>query len=131
VNYPPEISKLSELAWRKSSEGYVLAVNRDLVTIMTDLRGDFMIRGRVGEKTIETTSQNLPGAFNAADGFVLSSGGVKSYLVRDARWKQDDPSPAQIGLCRRLKVNIPPGATKGMVSAAIDAKYLQMRTGRV
>ena len=29
-SYPPEISRLSELAWRKSAEGYCIAVNRDL-----------------------------------------------------------------------------------------------------
>jgi len=127
VNYPPEISKLSELAWRKSSEGYALAVNRDLVTITQDLRGDWMVRGRIGEKIAEISAQNLPGAMNAADRFVLDSGGVKGYLVRDARWKQDSPTPAQIGLCHRLKVNIPPGATKGMVSAAIDAVYMKRR----
>ena len=127
VNYPPEISKLSELAWRKSAEGYVLAVNRDLVTIMQDLRGDWVVRGRIGEKQAEISAQNMPGAFNAADRFILESGGVKGYLVRDARWKQDSPTPAQLRLCRTLKINVPPGATKGMVSAAIDQVYMKRR----
>ena len=127
VNYPPEISKLSELAWRKSAEGYVLAVNRDLVTITQDLRGDWMVRGRIGEKQAEISAQNLPGAMNAADRFILDSGGVKGYLVRDARWKHNSPTPAQLGLCRNLKINVPPNATRGMVSAAIDAVYMKRR----
>jgi hypothetical protein len=127
VNYPPEISKLSELAWRTSAEGYVLAVNRDLVQVTQDLRGDWMVRGRIGEKVAEISAQNLPGAFNAADRFVLDSGGVKGYLVRDARWKQDSPTPAQLGLCRTLKINVPQNATKGMVSDAIDAVYMKRR----
>ena len=127
VSYPPEISKLSELAWRKSTEGYILAVNRDLVTVTQDLRGDYVVRGRIGDKVAEIRAQNLAGAFNAADKFILDSGGVKGYLVRDARWKQDSPTPAQMGMCRHLKITPPPGSTKGMVSAAIDAAMLKRR----
>ena len=127
-NYPPEIAKLSELAWRKSGDGYMLAVGRDLVTITKDLREEFQIRGRVGEKVAEFSAQNLPGAMNVADKFVLDSGGVKGYLVRDARWKNDKPTDAQLGLCRKMNIEVPPGMTKGQVSAAITAKQIQMRS---
>ena len=130
VSYPPEISRLSELGWRKSAEGYLLAVNRDLVSITQDLRGDWNIRGRVGEKTVDMSAQNLSGAMNLADGFVLDSGGVKAYLARDVRWKGDAPTDKQLHLCRILKITVPPGMTKGAVSAAIDAKRIAMAASK-
>jgi ATP-dependent helicase IRC3 len=125
-NYPPEIARLSELGWRKSAEGYMLAVNRDLVSITQDLRGDWKIRGRVGEAVVEFSAQNLPGAMNVADKFIMDNGGVKSYLVRDATWKQNSPTEAQLQLCRKWKIEVPPGMTRGQVSAAITAKQIQM-----
>lgn len=127
VQYPPEIARMSELAWRKSADGYMLAVGRDLVTISKDLREEYQIRGRVGDKVAEFSAQNLPGAMNVADKFILDSGGVKGYLLRDARWKQDQPSEAQLWKCRQLKITVPPGASKGQVSAAITAKQIAMR----
>jgi hypothetical protein len=127
VEYPPEISRLSELAWRKAADGYQIAVNRDLVTITKDLREEWQIKGRVGEKVADFSAQNLPGAMNIADKFILDSGGVRGYLARDVRWRGDPPTEKQLGLCRILKITVPPGMTKGQVSQAIDNKRMQMR----
>lgn len=129
TNHPPEIARLSELAWRKSAEGYCLAVNRDLVQVTQDLRGDWAVKGRVGEAVADFTAQNLPGAMNVADRFILDNGGIKPLLDREARWRTrpDPPSEKQIGLCRILRITIPPGATKAQVSMAIDNKKAQMR----
>ena len=127
VDYPPEISRLSELAWRKAADGYQLAVNRDLVTITKDLREEWQIKGRVGEKVADFSAQNLPGAMNIADKFILDSGGVRGYLARDVRWRGDPPTEKQLSLCRILKITVPPGMTKGQVSQAIDNKRMQMR----
>jgi superfamily II DNA or RNA helicase len=125
VHYPPEINKLSELGWRKSGDGYMLAVNRDLITIQKDLREEYQIRGQVNGTKIEHSAQNLPGAFNIADAMVPKE--FVGLVKRDARWHADKPTEKQIGLCRILKITIPPGATKGQVSAAIDARRTQMR----
>ena len=129
VNYPPEIARLSELAWRKATDGYMLAVGRDLVQVAQDLRGDWAVKGKVGEAVADFTSQNLPGAMNIADRFVLDHGGVKPLLARDAGWRTrpDPPTEKQLGLCRILRINVPPGMTKAQVSNAIDAKKAQMR----
>jgi ATP-dependent helicase IRC3 len=127
VSYPPELARLSELAWRKSGDGYMLAVNRDLVTIAQDLRGDWQINGRIGDAVAELSAQNLPGAMNLADRFILDHGGIKPVLTRDSRWRGDPPTEKQLGLCRVLKIQVPAGATKGQVSAAIDQKRIQMR----
>ena len=104
----------------------MLAVNRDLVTIAKDLREEWQIRGRIGDSVAELSAQNLSGAMNLADRFVLDHGGVKGYLKRDVRWRGDPPTEKQLGLCRILKITVPPGMTKGAVSQAIDAKRIQM-----
>lgn len=130
VHYPPEIGKLSELKWRASGEdGYMIAVDRaSLVTVQKNLIGEWDIRGHIGDKTVEMAAQNLPGAMNMADAFILSSGGIKPYLAREAGWHSGQPTPAQIALCKKLGIQIPVGATKGSVSVAIDTK---LNAGRV
>jgi ATP-dependent helicase IRC3 len=130
VHYPPEVSKLSELKWKKSGDdGYMLAVDRaSLVTVQKNLIGEWDIRGWVGERKVEMGAQNLSGALNMADSFILSSGGVKPYLAREAGWHGGTPSPAQLALCKKLKIEVPAGATKGQVSLAIDSKLNANRT---
>jgi ATP-dependent helicase IRC3 len=129
VNYPPEIARLSELGWRKSTDGYMLAVGRDLVQVAQDLRGDWAVKGKVGEAVADFTSQNLPGAMSLADRWVLDNGGVKPLLARDARWRTrpDPPTEKQLGLARILRITVPPGTTKAQLSNAIDIKKAQMR----
>jgi superfamily II DNA or RNA helicase len=122
VSYPPEVSQLSELAWRKSGDGYMLPVNRDIVTIARDLRDEWWVRGAVNGKQIEESSQNLPGCFNIADKLIVNNGGVPRLLQRDATWRANSPTDKQVALCRKLHIAIPQGATRGMVSAALDAK---------
>ena len=123
-NYPPEIARLSELAWRKSGDVYCLAVSRDLVSIAQDLRGDWQIRGRVGEAVAEFSAQNLPGAMNIADRFVLDHGGGKVLLARDARWRtsKEPPTEKMLRLCHILRIpsHLIVGKSKGEVCMAID-----------
>ena len=124
-DYPPEIERMSEFAWRKSSDGYMITVNRELVTVTQDLRGDWQVHGKIGEHVAEFSAQNLPGALNLADKWIQDSGGVKTLLKREARWHNDPPTPAQLGLCRKLRIDVPPNATKGQISHAIDARMRQ------
>ena len=124
VSYPPEIRQLSELAWRTSTDGYMLAVNRDLVTLSKDLRDEWWVKGNLAGKQVEIHSQNLPGAFNAADRIVQDAlgHGKMALIKRDVKWRQDPPTTGQIALCKKLGLSIPQGSTKGQVSAAIDSK---------
>lgn len=126
-SYPPELARLSELGWRKAADGYQIAVNRDLVTIAQDLRGDWMVKGRLGDVPVDLSAQNLPGALNMADNWILQHGGIKPILARDSRWKGDPPTAKQLGLARVLKLVVPPGCTKGQLSAAIDYKMMARR----
>lgn len=130
VSYPPEISQLSELAWRQQGEGYMLAVNRELVTISKDLRDEFWVRGSINGNPLEEHSQNLPGAFNIADRIVMDSGGSKALLSRDAKWRQVGPSPKQVERCRKWHIPIPNGATREMVSQAITTEFERRSGGR-
>jgi superfamily II DNA or RNA helicase len=123
ASYPPEVSKLTELAWRKQGDVYALPVGRDHIVIAADLLGDWWVRGMVSGKSVEIQAQNLAGAFNAADRAVLDSGAPKVLLARESRWRNEGPSDKQVQLCRKLRIPIPIGATRGMVSAALDTHF--------
>ena len=126
VKYPVEIKTLTELAWRQQGEGYWLPVDHGRLTLAQDLRGDWWTRGTIAGKPIEIHAQNLAGAFNAADRAILETGN-KALYVRDARWRDTVPSEKQISLCRKLKIAVPNGATRGQVSAALDQHFAARR----
>ena len=123
VSYPPEVSRLTELAWRKQGDVYALPVGRDRIVIAADLLGDWWVRGMVSGKSVEIQAQNLAGAFNAADRAVLDSGAPKVLLARESRWRERGPSEKQVQLCKKLRISIPIGATRGTVSAALDTHF--------
>lgn len=127
--FPPEIERLTELAWRKQGDGYSLSVDRKRISITQDLLGEWHIHGEVGELPLNIKAQNLAGAFNAADrSILLAMGGkAKSLLGRESRWRDAAPSDKQIQLCKRLRLLLPNGATRGQVSAALDAYYQRKR----
>ena len=50
-----------------------------------------------------------------------------AFVARQARWRSAKPSPKQLGLCRRLGIQVPRGASAGDVADLID----QDRVGRV
>ena len=123
VKYPPEVERLTELAWRKQGDGYVLPVMRERLTLCRDLRDEWWVRGSLNGTPVEIHAQNLAGAFNAADREVMASGDRKPLVMRNARWHDQSPSKKQIELCRKVRLQIPAGATRGMVSAALDAHF--------
>lgn len=126
VSYPPEVSRLTELAWTKQGDAYVIPVGRERITVSADLLGEWWVRGQMNGTAVEIRAQNLAGAFNAADRAILDGGGAKTLLARGSRWRNDGPSEKQIALCKKLRLPIPDGATRGMVSAALD-NYFQAR----
>ena len=124
VKYPPEVERLTELAWRKQGDGYILPVMRDRLTLCRDLRDEWWVRGTLKGRLIEIHAQNLAGAFNCADREVQGCASEAVGLVkRNARWHDQRPSEKQVGLCRKLGLAIPAGATRGMVSAALDNHF--------
>lgn len=121
VKYPPEIGQMTELAWQKQGDGYFLPVMKERLTLAKDLRDEWWVRGALSGQPVEIRAQNLAGAFNAADREVLADGTRKSLVSRGARWRDLPPTDKQIALCRIRQLAIPAGATRGMVSAALDA----------
>jgi superfamily II DNA or RNA helicase len=124
VKYPPEVERLTELAWRKRGEGYVLPVMRDTLTLARDLRDEWWVRGFLRGKKVEIHAQNLAGAFNAGDREVLAlDERIGTVVKRDMRWHTQAPTEKQMDLCRKMGLSVPAGATRGQVSAALDAKF--------
>ena len=123
VKYPPEVEKLTELAWRKQGDGYVLPVMRERLTLARDLRDEWWVRGTLNGKPVEIHSQNLAGAFNAADREIMASGDRKPLVLRSARWHKEPPSLKQLALCRRLSIEVLPGMTRREVSNRLDAHF--------
>ena len=123
VKYPPEVERLTELAWRKQGDGYILPVMRERLTLCRDLRDEWWVRGSLNGKPLEIHAQNLAGAFNAADREVMASGDRRPLVMRNAHWHDQRPSEKQVALCRKLRLQIPAGATRGMVSAALDSHF--------
>jgi ATP-dependent helicase IRC3 len=127
VSYPPETTRLTELAWTKQGDAYMIPVGRERITLSADLLGEWWVRGRLNGAEVSISSQNLAGAFNAADRAIMDGGGVKSLLARESRWRTDAPSEKQVALCQKYRLAIPVGATKGMVSAALDRHFAATR----
>lgn len=128
VKYPPEITRLTTLAWRQQGDGYFLPLGRaDRVTLASDLRGEWWVRGMMQEMPVEIHAQNLAGAFNAADREVLSRISNSALVKRDSRWRDQGPSVKQVALCRKLRLDIPANATRGQVSAALDSHFARRR----
>ncbi|MGW0865771.1 DEAD/DEAH box helicase [Streptomyces sp. NPDC002611] len=50
-----------------------------------------------------------------------------AFVAREARWRSNQPTDKQFGLCRRLGIKVPRGSTSGEVADLID----QDRVGRV
>jgi restriction system protein len=128
-----EVERLTELAWRKQGDCYVLPVMREKLTLSRDLRDGWWVRGSLKGKPVEIHAQNLAEAFNAADRAVAAATGLVLRNAFDGttinprrssvRWHDDKPTPKQLELCRKLGLDIPAGATRGMVSAALDAHF--------
>lgn len=126
VKYPPEISSLTELAWRQQGDGFWLPVQGGRLALSKDLLGEWWVRGAINGNYVVLHSQNLAGAFNVADREIESRGARNLYL-RNAHWRDAAPTEKQISCCNKLRINIPTGATRGQVSEAIDSYRAQRR----
>lgn len=78
---------------------------------------------------------DVPGHFAGAQDAIawtealLGEAGMRALLTQKSGWRAEKPSDAQLKFARRLRLNVPPDATRGEVSRAIDAA-LAARAGR-
>jgi superfamily II DNA or RNA helicase len=126
VSFPPEIIQLSDYQWHKSRENaYVLCLlNRESVCVMSDLLGVWHILGDCNGNHIRDTRPSFAEAIKEADWKVgmLGGRGLLSVIKREAKWHKLPPTPAQLALCRRCQIVVPPGATSGEVAMKVTAE---------
>jgi ATP-dependent helicase IRC3 len=53
-----------------------------------------------------------------------------TLVNKSANWRKLEPTPGQVGLCHKLRIEIPAGASRGDVSMAIDRKMTQLNSKR-
>ncbi|MFD4786566.1 DEAD/DEAH box helicase [Streptomyces sp. NPDC058459] len=75
----------------------------------------------------DDTARPLPDALAWLEQQAKVLGGSGAFVSKASRWRAGQPSPKQVGLCRRLGIAVPRGASSGDVADLID----QDRVSRV
>lgn len=117
IQFSPEIVQYSEFQWFKTGVNqYILNLGgNDIVRITQDLLDNWKVWGQAFSQQINEVTKTFPDAIRVADSLVRSWA-PRSFLTiikRDAKWHKDPPTPAQIAVLKRFKVNIPAGISKG------------------
>jgi len=130
VSFPPEIIQISEYQWHKTgANAYVLALlNNESVVVIGDILGRWHIMGDVNGYKVQDGRATFDEAIREADVKVglLGGRGLRSLVKRVAEWHKVPPTVAQLNLCGRLHIAVPPGATKGEVSMKMN-EVIQQR----
>ena len=131
VSFPPEIIQLSEYQWHKTgASAYALALlNNESVVVLSDILGKWHIIGNVNGYIVRDERPTFEEAIKEADFKVGLLGGksLKSLISRVSKWHSDDPSPAQLIACKRMRIIVPPGATKGDVALKMNEVITQRK----
>lgn len=123
VTFPPEIVQISEFQWHRTAENqYILLLhNEDSVSIKRDILDKWTINGIVSGSDLKGDKDSLEEAVKEADWYVSMLGGrsLKTILKRTAKWHNEDPTPAQIKMCKWMGIPVMAGMTKGQLSQKI------------
>lgn len=129
AEFAEEAVQYSPLAWFGAGEGkYHLPLpDRLIVKILEGALGRcaVWVADEAGNMVWTQESPNLASAFQMADRHVRETY-PKSLAVtmRGARWRKDSPTPAQLGLLAKLKIDHDPNElTKGRASNLISAFF--------
>ncbi len=119
ASYPDETSCISDNKWRKTGENvYVLSIiNRETVTVIKDVLDNWRIIGDCNGYSVRDAKRSLEEAIKEADFKVGLLGGrrIKALVSRSAKWCSNAPTEMQLLACKRLRIVVPPGATKSEV----------------
>lgn len=130
IKFSPEVIQFSEFQWFKTGEEYYLLAlqNGDSLRITHDLLDQWRVTGTVLSLPIDVTHASFSEAIKAADDLVRQ-GGTRdtTSLMRDAKWHADPPTPVQITICKKFRIPIPEGATKGDVSKRLNKMFTDMK----
>jgi hypothetical protein len=123
VDYAPEIIQISQFMWHKTGEAYVLLLmGGESMTVLPDILNRWHIVGKINGCDVHDRRDTFEEAIREADAKVQIFGGRGTAAVAKRTLKKDgcDPSPAQLMLCQRLKIPVPPGATFGDIRRKLN-----------
>jgi superfamily II DNA or RNA helicase len=134
VNFAPEVIQLSEYQWHKTGEdSYVLMLTGgESVCLVSDMLDNWHVRGWVNGVRVEDVRNTFEECIREADARVKVLGGksLETLIKREEKWHRDEPSLLQLNLCRRLRISVPPGATKGEVHQRLTAEFARRKQER-
>jgi superfamily II DNA or RNA helicase len=134
VNFAPEVIQLSEYQWHKTGEdSYVLMLTGgESVCLVSDMLDNWHVRGWVNGVRVEDVRNTFDECIREADARVKVLGGksLETLIKREEKWHRDEPSLLQLNLCRRLRISVPPGATKGEVHQRLTAEFARRKQER-
>ena len=124
-----EIIQISQLQWHRTREhAYAVALlKNESVVVLKDMLGKWHMVGRVNGYELKEVRPSLDEAIHEADYQINLRGGEGLLGGKPAvPSKKTPPFPAQLSLCRRLKLEVPSEATHAEVSRRL-AKFFQDR----
>jgi ATP-dependent helicase IRC3 len=133
VEYTPEILQFSQFMWHKVGQCYVLLLlGGESLTVMPDLLDRWHIVGSIKGCEIQDRRDSLEEAIREADAKIQIYGNKKMALCAQRKMKMDDgpPSATQLLLCKRVKVDVPPGATFGDIRRKLNQRFEELNRWR-
>ena len=124
------------LRWLPVGDGYRISVPEfGTLRVTTDMLDRWTVE--LFDKALLAWRPMLPPsdterqAIERAEEMILAAAPSARYIcAKDAKWHRDSPTEKQVEFARKLGIAIPPGATKGQVSVAID-RAMASRKGSV
>lgn len=113
-----------QLLWVPTQYGWAMSLpERQYVGVLVDLLGHAVVKAQLnGRQPFVVGSYfSASDAAQVAEGWIVDQfPGIGALKRPHARWRQQGPTEKQLALCRRLRIAVPEGATKGDVSNRID-----------
>jgi ATP-dependent helicase IRC3 len=134
VKYAPEIIQLSQYQWHKTGPfSYVLQLAEgDAVLIGKTFLDKWEVIGNVNGNRLYQSWNTFEEALEHADSTVKILGGRNAVTIakREAKWHDEQPTPAQLKLCARFGVKVPANATKGEVHKKLGEVFMRVNRKR-
>jgi len=121
----------AHLLWVRTQYGWAMGLpDRQYIGVVVNLLGHAIVKSqlRLEQPTVIGKYMSECEAAKAAEEWLAEKFPDIGALKRpDARWRGQAPTEKQLELCRRLRITVPAGATKGDVSNLIDQRIAEKR----